>query len=402
MKIPLGLDVSSTSASTTLACRLKKSLYGLRQAFRQLFSKLSEAMHSRGYISSLNDYSLFTKSSSGSLVVMAVYIDDILLAGDDVTELDSLKLFLDNQFKINDLGTFHYFLGLEISSHPQGYLMTQSKYTTDLLAEFNCHHFSPVFTPLDPSIKLHLDIGSPVSDPSMYRRLIGKLNFLRHTRPDISFFVQYLSQFIQHPQVPHMIATFHVSRYLMNDPTQGILLSNSPGMSLMGFSDSDWGSCTISRKPVSGYYITLGDNPVSWKNKKQPTISLSSAEDEYRALRKAAAEIAWLIKLLGDLDLPISNLVPVYCDSQVALHIAKNPVFHERTKHIEIDCHYVRECVYAGLISLHFVSSADQLADIMTKALSTQLHYGILSKLGVSSPSSLRSGVRAQSGSPSK
>ncbi|XP_016445655.2 secreted RxLR effector protein 161-like [Nicotiana tabacum] len=168
-------------------------------------------------------------------------------------------------------------------------------------------------------------MGAPVSDPSIYRRLIGKLNFLQHTRHDISFSIQHLSQFLQHPQVPHMLATLHVLRYLMNDPTQGISLS--PNMSLMGFFDSDWGSYTISRKSVSGYYITLGGSPISWKSKKQPSISLSSAEDEYRALRKAAAEIAWLIKLLGDLDLPISNLVPVYCDSQVALHIAKNPVF---------------------------------------------------------------------------
>lgn len=160
----------------------------------------------------------------------------------------------------------------------------------------------------------------------------------------------------------------------MNDLAQGILLSNSADMSLMGFSDSDWGSCSISRKSVSGYYITFGDSPVSWKNKKQPTISLSSVEAEYRALRKTIAEITWLIRLLGDLGLPIAAPVPVYCDSQAALHITKNSVFHERTKHIEIDFHYVRECLHAGLLSIHFVSSADQLADIMTKALPAQLH----------------------------
>ncbi|XP_019239846.1 PREDICTED: uncharacterized protein LOC109219834 [Nicotiana attenuata] len=121
-------------------------------------------------------------------------------------------------------------------------------------------------------------MGASISNRSLYRRLVGKLNFLQHTRPDISFSVQHLSQFLHHPQVPHMLAALHVLRYLMNDPAQGILLSNSANMSLMGFSDSNWGSCTISRKSVSGYYITLGGNPVSWKSKKQPTISLSSAE----------------------------------------------------------------------------------------------------------------------------
>lgn len=263
MKIPPGIYVNSSSSSIPLVCKLKKLLYGLRQASRQWFSKLSEALLSRGYISSLNDYSLFTKSSSGSLVVLAVYVDDILLAEDDLTEMNSLKSYLDDQFKIKDLGLVHYFLGLEITTHPQGYLMSQHKYTSDLFTEFNCHHFSPVVTPLDPSVKLTLDMGDPLHDPSLYRRLIGKLNFLQHTRPDISFFVQHLSQFLQQPQAPHMLAGLHVLCYLMNDPSQGVLLSNSSDYSLAGYSDSDWASSAISRKSVTGFYVTLGDSPIS-------------------------------------------------------------------------------------------------------------------------------------------
>ncbi|XP_075082297.1 uncharacterized protein LOC142166805 [Nicotiana tabacum] len=176
--------------------RLKKSLYGIRQASRQWFSKLSEALQPRGYISSINDYSLFTKS------------------------------FLDAQFKIKDLGSVHYFLGLEISLLSQGYVMRQYKYTSHLLSEFNCQYFSPVMTPLDPSVKLVLDMGEPVSDSSF---------------------------------------------------------------------------------------------------KKQPTISLSSAEAEYRALRKVSVEVSWLLRLLHDLGLSISNPVSIYCDNQAALHIAKSP-----------------------------------------------------------------------------
>nr|XP_016468090.1 PREDICTED: uncharacterized mitochondrial protein AtMg00810-like [Nicotiana tabacum]XP_018630424.1 secreted RxLR effector protein 161-like [Nicotiana tomentosiformis] len=159
-------------------------------------------------------------------------------------------------------------------------------------------------------------MGAPVSDPSVYRRLIGKLNFLQHTRPDIFFSVQHLSQFLQKPQVPRMMAALHVLRYLLHDPTQGILLSSSADLSLVGFSDSDWGSCAISHKSVSEFYITLGGSLVSWKSKKQPTISLSSAEAEYRALRKLVAEVAWLVRLLGDFGLAISHHVPVYCGSQ--------------------------------------------------------------------------------------
>ncbi|XP_019255107.1 PREDICTED: uncharacterized protein LOC109233693 [Nicotiana attenuata] len=246
---------------------------------------MSEALHSRSYIASMNDYSLFTKTSSASQVVLVVYVDDILLAGDDLVELESLKSFLDTQFKIKDLGTIYYFPALS------------------------------VITPFDPFVKLVLDMGEPFSDPSLY------------------------------------------GRYLLNDPAQVILLSGSSDFSLQAYSDFDWAACSISCKSVTDYYITLGGSPVSWKSKKQPTIF-------YLQLRL---------------------LVPIFCESQAALHISKNPVFHERTKHIEIDCHYVRTCLNSGLIPLHFVSRAQQLDDIMTKALSGPLHHGILCKLAVRS-----------------
>lgn len=194
MKIPPGLTISSASSSP-LVCKLKKSLYGLRKASRQWFSKLFEALLSRGYISCKNDYNLFTKHNSGSLVVLDVYVDDILLAGDYTAELLSIKEFLDHQFKIKDLGIVHYFLGLEVSHLPQVYLICQHNYTLDLLNEFNCQDFTPVLTPLDPSIKITLDMNAPVTDPNVYRRIVGKLNFLQHTRPDIAFSIQHLSQF---------------------------------------------------------------------------------------------------------------------------------------------------------------------------------------------------------------
>lgn len=177
MKIPLGLQVSpstSTSASP-IVCKSKKSLYGLKQASRrQWFSKLSEALTSRGDASSKNDYSLFSKFWDGFLSV----VDDILLAGDNIDELNALKHILHDQFKIKDLGNVHYFLGLEISKHSQGYLMTQQKFTSDLLAEFHCDQFSAVVAPLDSSIKLLPDMGMPHCDASLFRRLVGKLNFL--------------------------------------------------------------------------------------------------------------------------------------------------------------------------------------------------------------------------------
>ncbi|XP_070005641.1 uncharacterized protein [Nicotiana sylvestris] len=274
MRIPPGLQISSSSSASLLVCRLRKSLYGLKQASRQWFSKLSDALLSKGHIARKNDYSLFTKSSGDSLIILVVYVDNILLAGADIAEMTALKQFLDDQFKIKYLGLVHYFLGLKVSSHPNGYVMHQNKYTSNLLDELKCSHFSSVVTPLDPSIKLFVDQGDLLPDPSIYRRLVGKLNFLQHTRSDIAYSVYHLSQFLQSPRVPHTMVGLHVLRYLMFAPTQGILLTNSPDLSLIAFCDSDWATCAFSRRSVTVFFITLGGCPIL-KSKKQPTISLS-------------------------------------------------------------------------------------------------------------------------------
>ncbi|KAM3344263.1 hypothetical protein P3S68_026355 [Capsicum galapagoense] len=298
MKIPPGLIVSTSVSGPTLACKLRKSLYGLRQASRQWFAKLSQRLISRGYSASKNDSSLFSKLSDSSIVVLGVYVDDILLAGNDASEIQALKSFLDEQFMIKDLGFVHYFLGLEISHTLSGYLVHQKKYIIDLLSEFHCSSASPVLTPLDPHVKLFVDYSALLLDPSVYRRLVGKLNFLLHTRPDISFAVQHLSQFFMAPRVPHMLVGIHVLRYLLNDPAQGILLSSSTNFSLQAYADSDWAACPITRRSVTGFFFLLGGSPISWKSKKQPTISLSFAEVEYRALHKHISTHLQLADLL--------------------------------------------------------------------------------------------------------
>nr|XP_016515674.1 PREDICTED: uncharacterized mitochondrial protein AtMg00810-like [Nicotiana tabacum] len=295
-----------------------------------------------------------------------VYVDDISLAGDNGQVIADLEAFLDQQFRIKDRSSVHYFLGLEVSLVEGGYVVHQHKYTTDLLSEFHCLDAKPVTTPLVPQNKLHIDSSDPISDPSTYRRLIGKLNFLQHTKPDISFFVQHLSEFL------------------------GILLSSSSDFTLKAYSDSDWAACPISRRSVTGYFILLGDSHVSWKSKKHPTVSLSSAEAEYRELKHVVAEVSWLLRLLANVGLSITSLVSVFCDSQVAVHITRNSVFHERTKHIEVDCHYVGDVLSSGVISLHHVHTYAQLADMLTKALTGVPHHKLLCKLGFHSPSSFR------------
>ena len=276
------------------------------------------------------------------MVFLAVYVDDILLTGNDKLEMASLKAFLNHSFRIKDLGYAHFFLGIEILQTEQGLLLTQRKFTLDLLKEFGCSEGPAVICPLSSTVKLKPDEGVLLTDPTVYRRLIGKLNFLTNTRPDIAFSVQHLSQFLQAPREPHMGAALHVLHYLQQEPTLGILLNKSPTFDLLAYCDADWASCPHSRRSVSGFVVFLGNTLISWKSKKQTIVSLSSAEAEYRSLRRLTSELSWLTRLLHELTITSVTPIPVKCDNMAAIYIARNPVFHERTKHIEIECHFVR------------------------------------------------------------
>lgn len=171
-------------------------------------------------------------------------------------------------------------------------------------------------------------------------------------------------------------------------------MNNNPTFTLETYCDADWAACPHTRRSVSGFVILLGGSLISWKFKKQHTVSLSSAEAEYRSLRRITAELSWLSRLLHDLDVQDIFPIPVKCDSQAAIYIAKNPVFHERTKHIDLDCHFVRDKLASGLISLSYIPTGVQLADVLTKPLTGLQHHTILSKLGVNaSPSNLRGDV---------
>ena len=243
--------------------------------------------------------------------------------------------------------------------------------------------------PLDYNGKLSFEDGVPLEDPSLYRRLIEKLNFPTHTRPNIAFSVQHLSQFLQNPREPHMKVAINVLRYLKGESSLGILLNKSPTFDLLGYCNADWASCPHSRRSISGFVVFLGNTLITWKSKKQVTISMSSAEAEYRSMRRLVAELSKLGRLLHELTLTSVTSIPVKCDNLAAIYIAKNSVFHEMTKHIKVDCHFVQYKLMEVLIKLTHVPTKDQLTDMLTKPLTGVTHHSILSKLGVTSPTNL-------------
>lgn len=300
-----------------------------------------------------------------------------------MAEISTVKSTLDSHFKIKDLGALCFFLGFEVARSKKGLLLNQRKYTLELLQDTGMLVAKPAKTPANPTVRLSSEGGTAYHDPFAYRRLIGPLLYLTNTRPDIAFSVQQLSQFVAKPSESHFQSAVQVLRYLKTAPAQGLYFPAQNQLHLSGFADSDWGCCTDTRKSITGYCVFLGSALVSWKSKKQNTVSRSSSEAEYRALASLVCEIQWIHYLLKDLQLPQSSPIAVYCDNKSAIYLAHNPTFHERTKHIEIDCHVVREKIQSKLIHLLPVTSEAQLADVFTKPLHSTSFQSFIPKLGL-------------------
>ncbi|XP_022873600.1 uncharacterized protein LOC111392479 [Olea europaea var. sylvestris] len=391
MDLPLGYNLLKPpkQGECQLVCKLHKSIYGLKQASRQWNSKFSLSLIQHGFIQSKADYSLFTKGTGDNFVALLVYVDDIVIAGPNMQVIKELKEYLHSQFKLKDLGCLKFFLGIEIVRAASGIIISQRQYTLQMIEDAGYLDCKPVSSPMDPKVILSSLDGELLSDASQYRRLIGRLIYLTLTRLDITFAVHKLSQFMSQPRLPHLKAVHHLLRYLKGSPGQGLFfssnsLSGSDSLiKLQAFSDADWGSCVDTRKSTTGFCIFIGGSLVSWKSKRQPTISRSSAEAEYRALAATVSELTWINQLLVDFQVANTSPAIIYCDNLAAIQIAKNPTFHERTKHIEIDLHFIRDKITAGAIKVLPVRSQHQLADAFTKPLPASILSPLMTKMCV-------------------
>ncbi|CAN6703654.1 unnamed protein product [Malus baccata var. baccata] len=351
--------------------------------YEEWFIKLSSALKTAGFHQSWSDYSLFVRNRQGSFMALLVYVDDMILAGNNFREIEETKLFLSQHFKLKDLGKIKYFLGIEVARSKQGIALCQRKYALEILEDAGFLGAKPSRLPMEPNLSLTQTEGTLLHDPSSYRRLVGRPIYLTITRPDQTYVVNMLSQFMDKPRQPHLDAVHKVLRYIKQSPGQGILLPSIGSLQLQAFCDADWARCKDTRRSITGYCIFLGQAPISWKTKKQITISRSSAKAEYRSMAITCCEVIWLKNLLKDLRVNHAQPVTLFCDNQAAMHIASNPVFHERTKHIEIDCHLVREKIQMGMVQTAYIRTSNQPADLFTKPLSSAQFEVLLSKLGV-------------------
>jgi Reverse transcriptase (RNA-dependent DNA polymerase)/gag-polypeptide of LTR copia-type/Integrase core domain/GAG-pre-integrase domain len=364
-------------------CLLQKSLYGLKQAPRAWFQKLSSALLAYGFKSSAYDPSLFILTANEHSLFLLVYVDDIIITGSDPQAVQSCISTLATQFAIKDLGDLHYFLGIEVHRTDSGMILTQTKYIMDLLKKVNMIDATPCLTPMALSETFSKHVGQELEDPHQFRSVVGALQYATLTRPDISFPVNKLSQFMHRPTSAHWNAVKRILRYLCGTLNHGLHITSTSGNQIHGFSDADWAGNVDDRRSTTGFCVYLGNNVVSWSAKKQPTVSRSSTEAEYRSLAVTCTEIMWLQFLLEELKIPITNPPILWCDNIGATFLASNPQFHARTKHIEIDYHFVRERIQDRKLNVRFICSADQIADCFTKPLSLPRFNALRDKLSV-------------------
>ncbi|KAD3338470.1 hypothetical protein E3N88_06134 [Mikania micrantha] len=355
-------------AFPTHVCKLNKALYGLKQAPRAWFQRLSSFLVTYGFTCSRADTSLFVFNQGDCLMYLLVYVDDLILTGNKPVMLSNFISRLHQEFAIKDLGSLNYFLGLEVMHTENGLFLSQAKYALDILTRAGLVDVKPVSTPLATTDAFTSD-GTPYSNPTFYRSIVGALQYLTITRPDLAYAVNQACQFLHAPTDHHFQLVKRILRYVKGTLSHGLVFQRPKHTTILGYSDADWARCIETRRSTYGYSIFLGGNLVSWSAKKQPTVSRSSCESEYRAMANTAAEIIWITHLLRELNALPPDRPTLLCDNRSALFMSQNPVSHKRAKHIDLDYHFIRELVMSGKLHTRFIPTNLQLADIFTKSL---------------------------------
>ncbi|CAL2227071.1 unnamed protein product [Prunus armeniaca] len=379
MDIPPGYNTIQTET----VCRLRKALYELKQSPRAWFGRFTMTMKNNGFKQCNSDHTLFLKHRKGKVTALIIYVDDMIITGNDKQEISQLQDYLTIEFEMKDLGGLKYFLGIEVTRSQQGIFLSQRKYVLDLLTDTGMLDCKPADTPIVQNHHLGEYPDQVPTHKERYQRLVGRLIYLSHTRPDIAYAVSVVSQFMHSPSEYHMNAILRIVRYLKSAPGKGLMFSKHGHLNIDGYSDADWACNVTDRKSTSGYFTFVGGNLVTWRSKKHNVVALSSAEAEFRGMTKGICELLWLRKLLTEFGYKPTSTMNLFCDNKAAIAIAQNSVQHDRTKHVEVDRHFIKQKLEAKVFQFPFVKFEDQLADILTKAISSKAFHNSLDQLGI-------------------
>eukprot|EP00253_Pinus_taeda_P011795 PITA_11795 len=342
MEQPIGFIQTDSS----LVCRLKKSLYGLKQAPRAWYAKMDSFLLESSFSRCHSDNIVYTKKVGKSLIILVLYVDDLILTGSDPNLINHVKSSLKKKFEMTDLGHLHDFLGIQVLKSKEGISLPQSKYSCDLLCHFHMEDCKLAPSPFQFGAKLSVTCTSPEVDATLYHQLVGKILYLTHTPPDLSFVVGLVARFMQNPRESHWKVAKIILRYVRGTIQFGIHYSIEASPLLVGFTDSDWAGDPDDRKSTVGCVFTLGLGPITWACKKQGAISLSSSEAKHRGAVEAIKEALWLRQILSEFGFQQQHLTTLWCDNQSAIQLCKDPVQHHRSKHIELHMHFIGKLIH--------------------------------------------------------
>jgi hypothetical protein len=373
--------------ATERICQLIKTLYGLKQAGRCWNFEFDRKMRRHGYKRLLSDPCAYIRRDGDEIAIVTVWVDDLLLFATSMELMEKMKSDLRKEWQITDLGEPSKIVGIEIMRRKDSISISQRGYIEKILREEGMERCNPVAMPLDPNVKIEPNPDGNQGDRSnSYARLIGELQFISNaTRPDIAYAVNRLAAYTANPSLQHSGMLKRILRYLAGTKDYAITYLANPRVDhrLQGYADASFAG-TESYQSVSGYVFTLGSGAISWKSKKLKVITLSSTEAEYVALSEAAHEAIWLKNLLTELGLSQKTPVVIKGDNDGSIAMAKNPLFHNRSKHIAIKWHWMRQAVQNGQIYIEDCQDADQTADVLTKPLPRAKHRQHSSEMGLS------------------
>lgn len=372
--------------NTNRVCKLKKSLYGLKQAPRCWNNRFTEFLCKFNLKSSEADACVFTNNLKDNKIILAIFVDDGLIAAKNEESIEQLITMLKTEFQMTT-GSLNYFLGINIYELDNGSIfINQSNYAINIVQKFNLIDAKELSIPISRSDSIDLEnkILDQTDEIFPYRQAVGSLLFLSQvTRPDIAYSVNYASRFLSNPLKAHWNLVKRIIRYIKKTINYGLYFNNNINLTLEIYSDADYAGCVQTRRSTSGYLFKIGSSVISWTSQRQNSVSLSSTEAEYIAASEAIKGIIWIIQLIYSITFGKEIQPTLYIDNQSAIRLIKNPEFHKRTKHIDVRYHFIREKFEDNIFSLEFVGTEDQLADILTKPLQKDRFEKLRSAMGV-------------------
>jgi hypothetical protein len=345
-----------------MVCHLRRSLYGLKQAPWAWFQLFASVVITAGFSASAQDPALFVHVSPRGRTLLLIYVDDMIITGDDPEYIAFVRTRLSDQFFMSDLGPLRYFLGIEISSTPERFFLSQEKYIQDLDRASLIDHRTAE-TPMELNVHLVATDGEPLEDLTRYRHIVGSLVYLGVTRPDILYSIHILSLFVSAPTQTHYSHLLRALRYLRGTISHHLFFPRSSSLQLQTYCDATWDSDPSVRRSLSAYCVFLGGSLITWKTKKQVAVSHLSADVKLCAMALVTAVVTWLRWLLEDFGVSISMPTPLLSNSTWAISIARDPIKHELTKHVGVDAHFIRSQIEHGVIALQYVPLELQLTD---------------------------------------